>query len=279
MSSVRACASRCATTTSINRSCAKAADRVSRASLELPNEREIQRTTVNRNTTLSLDYAPSRAWGLNLQLPYFDRYHSTVAEDDSELSYSHSHGIGDARVVGRYQGFSPDASFGLTFGLKLATGATDTRFYAGPQTGEKLDAGLQPGTGTTDALVGVYKFGNLQSGLGYFAQAYVQLPLDSHDGFKPGVGFNLNAGLRYLAWASITPQLQLNVRAEKRESGANADVENSGATLAYASPGLSFRISQRWDGYAFVQVPVYQHVNGLQLEPRLLYTAGLQYRY
>ncbi|HEY0233139.1 MAG TPA: hypothetical protein VGC55_17970 [Dokdonella sp.] len=252
-------------------------DSVERAALEVPNEEEIQRTTVNRNTTLGIDYAPSRAWGVNVQLPYFDRFHSTLAEGDTDLSYSHSHGIGDARVVGRYQGFSADASFGVLFGVKLPTGRTDTHFYAGPQAGERVDAGLQAGTGTTDALIGVYDFGNLTQSLGYFAQAVLQQPLASHDQFKPGSGLNLNAGFRYTAWRSITPQLQVNVRSERRESGANADIPNSGATLAYLSPGINIRFNRHWDGYVYMQLPVYQRVNGLQLEPNRSYSIGVQY--
>lgn len=35
-------------------------DSVNRSSLEIPNEREIQNTTVNRNTTLGIDYSGSR---------------------------------------------------------------------------------------------------------------------------------------------------------------------------------------------------------------------------
>lgn len=250
---------------------------VDRSALELPNEEEIQRGTVNRNTTIGIDYSPSRAWGINVQLPYFDRFHDTFAEGDESLSYSHSHGIGDIRVTGRYQGFSADGSTGVLFGLKLATGATDTNFYAGPQAGERLDAGLQAGTGTTDALIGVYNFGNLASTLGYFAQATLQQPLAAHDAFRPGTGLNLNAGLRYTAWQRVTPQLQFNVRSEKRESGANADIPNSGATLAYLSPGINVRFNRHWDGFAYVQLPVYQRVNGLQLEPDRLYSIGLQY--
>lgn len=219
---------------------------VDRSALELPNEEEIQRGTVNRNTTIGIDY-------------------------------SHSHGIGDIRVTGRYQGFSADGSTGVLFGLKLATGATDTNFYAGPQAGERLDAGLQAGTGTTDALIGVYNFGDLASTLGYFAQATLQQPLAAHDAFRPGTGLNLNAGLRYTAWQRVTPQLQFNVRSEKRESGANADIPNSGATLAYLSPGINVRFNRHWDGFAYVQLPVYQRVNGLQLEPDRLYSIGLQY--
>ncbi len=253
-------------------------DSVNRNSLEIPNEEEIQHTTVNRNTMLGIDYAPSRAWGINVQLPYYDRNHNTIAEGDTDLSYSRSSGIGDVRVTGRYQGFNADASFGVLFGLKLATGRTDVNFYAGPQAGESLDRGLQPGTGTTDALIGIYDFGNWGESLGYFAQATIQQPLNSHHGFKPGTGLNATAGLRYMQWQSFTPQVQINVRAEKRESGAEADIPNSGATLAYFSPGFSFRVNSHWDGFAFVQFPIYQRVNGLQLEPERLFSVGLQYR-
>lgn len=253
-------------------------DSVSKGSIPLPSENEVQNTTVNRNTTLGLDYSPNRAWGVNVQLPYFDRYHNTFAEGDTELSYSNSSSIGDVRVTGRYQGFSPDLSWGLLFGVKLATGRTDVNFYAGPQAGEPLDRGLQPGTGTTDALIGVYHFGNWGESLGYFAQAMIQQPLNSHDDFKPGTGINVTAGLRYTALGAFTPQLQFNLRAEKRESGAEADVENSGATLAYLSPGFSYRFASHWDVFGFVQFPVYQRVNGLQLEPERLFSAGVQYR-
>jgi hypothetical protein len=253
-------------------------DGVDRGSLEIPNEQEIQKTTVNRNTTLGIDYAPSRTWGLNVQLPYFDRYHSTIAEGDTDLSYSQSNSIGDARVTARFQGFSPDLSFGILFGLKLPTGRTDVKFYAGPEAGEPLDRGLQPGTGTTDALIGAYDFGNWGESWGYFAQATIQEPLNSHDGFRPGTGLNVTGGLRYTKWQRVTPQAQINIRTEKRESGAQADVENSGATLAYFSPGVSVRFNAHWQGFMFAQFPIYQRVNGLQLEPERLYSIGLQYK-
>ena len=253
-------------------------DSVERSSLEIPNDREIQQTTVNRNTTLGLDYAPSRNWGINVAIPYFDRFHTTVAPGDTDISYSQSSSIGDVRVMGRFQGFSPDLSYGILFGIKLPTGKTDVNFYAGPQAGEPLDRGLQPGTGTTDALLGVYHFGNWGGSIGYFAQAMIQQSLNSHDDFKPGTGLNVTGGLRYTKWESFTPQVQINVRAEKRESGAEADIENSGATLAYFSPGVSFRFSPHWEGFAFAQFPIYQRVNGLQLEPERLYSIGLHYR-
>lgn len=253
-------------------------DAVPRSAFSYPTDQEVQRTTINRNTLLGADYNFSRYWGLSLQLPYMDRYHQTIAEGDTALSTSDTHSIGDLRVVARYQGLSSDAGLGLQFGVKLPTGNFKQSFVAGPQAGEPLDRGLQLGTGTTDALLGVYKFGYVSESVSYFAQAMAQIALDARDHFRPGNSVNVNLGLRYLGLDRITPQMQLNLHSERRESGVQADRENSGATLAYISPGVSMKLTRRLDAFAFVQVPVWQRVNGLQLEPRRLWSLGVLYR-
>jgi hypothetical protein len=250
---------------------------VDRASIEVPSEEEVQQTTVNRNTTFGLEYSPNANWGVSLLLPYFDRFHTTIGEGDTDLSSSQSDGIGDLRVIARYAGFSPDHTSGLQFGLKLPTGRSDDTFRSGPLTGEIVDRGLQLGTGSTDLLVGAYHFGALAQNWDYFAQAMLQQPLGSKDDFKPGTGVNLSIGTRYVASSFFMPQVQINVRAEKRESGANADIDNSGATLAYLSPGFTLNFSRRFAGFMFVQAPIWQRVNGLQIEPRYSISAGLHY--
>lgn len=250
---------------------------VDRGSITLPTDREIQQETVNRNYTLTLDYNPNADWGVNLQLPYFDRFHTTVAEGDDAVSTSHTKSIGDARVIGRYQGFDRDHSTGVQFGVKLPTGSFHNNFIDGPQAGEPLDRALQPGTGTTDLLVGIYNFGALSRDWDYFAQALLQQPLNSREDFRPGTGLNANAGLRYVTNETFTPQIQLNLRTEKRESGANADVDNSGATLLYLSPGMTVHVTHHLHVFGFFQVPIYQRVNGYQIEPRYSVSVGLHY--
>jgi hypothetical protein len=254
-------------------------DSVSRSSFSYPNEREVQRYTINRNATLALDYGINSKWGVNVALPWFDRSHATIAEDDTDISTSRDRGIGDVRVIGRYLGFDAQHHTGIEFGVKLPSGKFDSPFRSGPQQGETLDRGLQLGTGTTDALLGIYNFGAFAADWGYFAHALVQLPLTSRDEFRPGAGVNLNFGVRYTGFGAIEPQLQINARVEKRERGLNADVENSGATLVYLSPGINWKVSPRFSAYAFVQAPVYQRVNGLQLEATQLVSVGLHYRF
>ena len=45
----------------------------------------------------------------------------------------------------------------------------------------------------------------------------------------------------------------------------------------YLSPGVNFQLIDKLHGYLFAQVPVYQRVNGLQLEPRYSVTVGVRY--
>ena len=59
---------------------------VSHDSIPIPSDREVQQSTLNRNYTLTMDYSPNANWGLNLQIPYFNRFHSTIAEGDTDIS-------------------------------------------------------------------------------------------------------------------------------------------------------------------------------------------------
>ena len=250
--------------------------RVNRASLQLPNDEEIQQHTINRNTTLTLDYGLDANWGVTLMLPWLDRRHATIAAGDTGISSSRSSSIGDVRVLARYMGLSEEKDWGLQFGLKLPTGDSHgVDFDAGPQQGEMVDRGLQPGTGSTDLLAGAFKFGAIGETADWFGQALLQIPVASDRAFKPGIGANLTAGVRWRGLGAVVPQMQFNSRLEKRETGSEADAPNSGATLVYFSPGATFTVSERTSVYLFGQVPVYQRVNGMQLEPKWSLSAGV----
>jgi hypothetical protein len=252
---------------------------VNRGSLALPNADEIQQSTLNRNVWLGLDYASADDWGVSAQLPYYNRSHGTIAPGDTAVSTSHAEGIGDLRVLGRYQ-FHHDmeSSWSVQLGLKLPTGGFHQTFDGGPQAGGALDRGLQLGTGTTDALAGVSYFGRPTENLGCFIQALLQRPLDTREDFRPSTSLSLNGGVRWLNTSRFTPELQVNVRFDGRESGAQADYDNSGGTIVNLSPGVTFDIRRNLDAFAFVQIPVYQRVNGLQLQPEWLFSLGIRYK-
>jgi hypothetical protein len=69
----------------------------------------------------------------------------------------------------------------------------------------------------------------------------------------------------------------VNARIEGRERGLNADVDNSGATLVYLRPGVNVKLTDSASLYGYVQVPIYQRVNGLQIEPRWSASLGVHF--
>jgi hypothetical protein len=99
---------------------------VDRGRIVLPSDREIQQLTINRNYNLFLDYAPNPDWGVSAQIPYANRYHTTIAQGDEEVSTSQSKSLGDVRLIGRYRWLVADHGVGVQLGVKLATGRSTT---------------------------------------------------------------------------------------------------------------------------------------------------------
>ena len=253
-------------------------EHVDRAALTFPTDREVQQRTLNRNSWLDLKYAADSSWGFTVSVPYHDRFHTTIAEGDTAISTSRASGIGDLRVLARYQSSGSQQSFSLQFGLKLPTGRFDQSFADGPQAGEALDRGLQLGTGTTDLLAGASWFARPAGNVGCFVQAMLDQPLAARAGFLPSASVTFSGGVRWLNSSRCTPQLQLNLKTEVREHGAASDTANSGGTLAFLSPGLTAEVAAQDHAFVFLQLPVYQRVNGLQLEPRWLLSVGWRHQ-
>ncbi len=248
-----------------------------RATIALPADREIEQNTYNHYITAGLDWS-SGNWGVGVQAPFVIRPHDTIAEGDTNVSHSHTNGLGDVRVIGRWQGFGSSGVTGIQFGLKLPTGAFGQTFQTGPQAGEAVDRGLQPGTGTTDALFGFYHFGQLAGDFDWFAQVNAAIPIDHRADYRPGNTALGAAGVRYSGWQGITPQLQLNLRVAAPDTGVESDHDNSGGELLYVSPGVTVRLTRRVHAFGFVQLPVYQRVIGYQLTPKATLSVGLQVR-
>jgi len=251
-------------------------DRVDRSALTFPNDREIEEYTYNHSVTATLDHQFANDFGLDIQLPLLTRPHKTIGEDTTDPSFSRTHGIGDLRVVGRWQGLStPGNVTGLEAGLVLPTGRFHQTFKSGPGEGEEVDRGLQPGTGTVQAVLGAYHLGAVTHELGYFVQVTGQTALTHRDGYKPGSFVQASAALNFTHWRNITPQLQLSFRATGKDSGPNADRPNSGGEQVNLSPGISAKVSSRIVAFSFVELPLYNRVNGYQLVPKLKFSAGL----
>jgi hypothetical protein len=248
---------------------------------------EIEDYTKTQTLTAALNYTGD-TWGATVELPFVKRTHGTFTDAGTwpttanYLSSSDS-SIGDIRVVGRYTGFSKDRSAGLIIGAKLPTGSTNATF----NDGSAVDPSLQIGTGSTDVILGGFVAGSLGS-YGWFVHGSVQhaVSTKSFSGadYRPGDTWSLNTGIRHAKFgAKFTPMLQLNLVHRRPDGGAAATPPDAltggaatGGTLLYLAPGATWRVGGGTSVYGFVQLPVYENVNSLQLVPRYTLTLGVR---
>lgn len=163
--------------------------------------------------------------------------------------------------------------------MKLPTGSSTETFRGGANAGQPLDRGLQVGTGTTDLIGGVFYFGDLKNNWSYFSAVTAQLPLNSHDHYRPGTSVDLNFGLRYTGFKSFTPQIQVSPRLSAKDRPGKAAGPDTGGTTVYVSPGVTVPITKNIKTYGFVQLPVYQNLNGYQLAPRWILSVGTRFEF
>jgi hypothetical protein len=139
---------------------------------------------------------------------------------------------------------------------------------------------LQPGSGTTDALLGAYYSTHLPTrNLSWFVQALAQLPLNTHEEYRPGNRLTLDVGGRYEMGDKVGLLLQLNALYKARDRGDQAEPDDTGGKFLFVSPGVSYALSRQFQAYGFVQLPLYQNVNGVQLVARHAVAVGLSMRF
>lgn len=235
--------------------------------------------TLNNNLVATFDYAVGDRWGVTARLPYVDREHEHIHHHNGGeiVEQWHLSGIGDAQVTARYA-LRQDmlGTAGVRFGVKLPTG----KYHETNADGDEAERSLQPGSGTTDAIVGGYMSRALapnRSSL--FAQAALQAPLAQRDEYQPGAQITTDLGMRYALGARTTALAQINMLYKWHDRGAQAEPEDSGGRYVFFSPGISHGFADRWQVYTYAQLPVYQYVNGIQLTSKWAGIVGVTRRF
>ncbi|MDF3036192.1 MAG: transporter, partial [Paucimonas sp.] len=234
-------------------------------------------STLNRNLLMTYSHSFSSGWGITASAPIQERNHTHIhnhhgAQFWDKWNYTK---LGDVRVTGRYQlPFVGDphkpVMSGLTFGLKLPTGKSDV---ANAQ-GALAERSMQPGTGTTDLLVGAYYHQKAGENAAWFVQAQLQHALNSHHGYKPGSQIGADVGYRRRLSDRFAGLIQLNLVKKRSDSGNEAEPDNTGNRAAFLSPGVSYALFDNVQIYGFYQYPLYQHVEGVQLTARRAFVVG-----
>lgn len=236
-------------------------------------------STKNKNLVATYTHSLASGWGFSVAAPLVDRQHLHIGnEPDGPVPESWKfRELGDIRVTGRYQttlNTSGDGIpvAGMTFGLKLPTGRTNVTNAAG----ELAERTLQPGSGTTDVLLGAFFQQPMpQQDAAWFARVQYQHALNSHNGFKPGAQFAADVGYAKVLGEKVTGVVQLNTVFKARDQGAQADPEDSGGRFLFLSPGVSYQVTGSVRAYAYYQQPLHQHVNGVQLTASRAFVVGM----
>jgi hypothetical protein len=245
---------------------------------EIPKHHDEVRT-INRNLIGTYDYTFDANWGMSFAVPVVSRSHQHIHNHHGAVLYEawSFTRLGDVRVTGRYRFVpeTPGSSFGLQFGVKLPTG----EFNVENAQGDTAERSLQPGTGTTDGLLGAFYHGMLGVSATWFAETGVQIAVEQRQQYKPGEWIGLDLGIRYPLGARFAALLQFNTSYRGKDSGANAEPDETGGTFVHLSPGLGIALGDRTQLYGFVQLPLYQDVNGVQLTADWAAVAGVSRRF
>jgi hypothetical protein len=257
----------------------------------VPDGTELENQTINHYLNLGVNYSPNTDWNINALVPYVIRDHTTYGTFDSTqplppLSSSYSSSWGDVKLIGTYRGIMPSHNFGLQLGVKLPTGAyyDSVKFNSGPNAGTPVDASLQPGTGSTDLIVGAYYYQAISRDWDAFVNVTHQVAVihsldQPGNDYRPGNLTVVSFGLRYESNPRLVPQLQINLSRKDHDQGALADTTDTAGTVAYLSPGLTVMVTKKMHLYGFVQLPVYSNLDGYQLFPRWTGSIGASYAF
>jgi hypothetical protein len=246
--------------------------------------------TINRLAALQLNYSLNERFQMGVTLPYVSRSHEHFDVENARIERWNFADIGDAAVQARVRVFSltdlAHSSVWLTGGVKLPIGS---RREIG-SSGEDAEVTIAPGTGSTDALLGVtYQSGvlrntALQGELGHTTLIPFFIALNgringrgTHD-YRRGHEVQLNAGTEYPLTATLHLLGQINGRMTGKDAvgQTNENRDLTGGRYLYLSPGLRVILRGKTSIYGFVQLPVYQHVNGIQLTSKANYLAGIR---
>jgi len=272
---------------------------------ELPSDHDEVRT-INRTATLGVRYAPTSRLLLGMSVPWMNRFHehSADAEEEAEQGFAkhegHDHepvpeewslrGVGDLALEAQWLAVSAGrTSLWLTGGVELPTGKDDRK----NDDGEVAELPIQTGSGSTDVMLGATVRGSLRAralergGMGntatvpWFASLGYRRNGSGRDDYRLGDEWQLNVGSAMPLAGRLEGVLQLNLRHKRRDEVGTSgeDPALTGGDFVFASPGLRLAVREPWAAYVFVQQPLYQDVNGLQLTAERNWLFGVQGRW
>lgn len=203
-------------------------------------------TAVHRNIVATVE-TQLMGRAVSISVPRIDRATETASGKSKVV------GLGDVTIATRaaWEGYTVSA------GLKLPTGKDDLVMLVPRRY-------LQPGTGSTDVLIGLRKdFGLETDSLTEFVQIQGQASVISDAYFRPGSTLSLTAGIRYELNESLALSLQGTLLRQYRDKNIQGtvdatygdDLESAGLQQILVA-GLSYKFNAATNAYVFYSEPL-----------------------
>ena len=246
-----------------------------RGSNRIQNQDALRRTRFDG--LFSLQYAPKTSLNLRIDVPFAQTQVSQKMGD--RLVRSDATGLGNIRISVKsrfYQKFGPDWKTHQSFvvGLSLPTGAGGFN-----PDGSRLSPSDAPGSDKSGVSVG-YAFAHER----LFDTVWASASLSSDIGGSGSQGAGVSADINYGYWVRRSKKPQdlgaivstgLHYESQLRDRIESGEDPNTGFDLIGAQLSLiatkgqaQFRVG--------VLLPLYQHVNGVQLRPDFQLRAGVE---
>jgi len=248
--------------------------------IEDGHHREVR--TINELVQVDLGYGLTERFTIQVSIPLVnDRTHEHfdgVGTTDEEFTRQDgTSGMGDIRVTGRYAALIRTKHLLVVgAGLKLPTG----EYKLLDAHGEINEPTIMPGSGSLDYLFSFfYDYQIRPHKVDAFFSGSYQLTTENDLGYEFGEASILSGGLGYIANDKVTLSGQVNFRHTPHDQFKDIGVASTGGTWVYFTPGIRVQASDSLGLYTFVQIPIYQYVNEVNLVPRYALALGASYRF
>ena len=268
-----------------------------------PTLRVVPTEMTSQMHMFSAMYAPTDWLTLMGMVPYVDKsmkhvtFQGGMGTTRLGTFTTESRGLGDVKLMGLFRAYDSGLhSVHLNAGLSLPTGSIDEQDDVLTPTGARptlrLPYPMQLGSGTYDVMPGVTYKGR-SGGVGWGAQYMATLRIGDND-----EGYSLGDIHQVTGWGSYswTPAVSVSLRATARTVDAVDGIDpNIVAPVQTADPafqggdrvdiGLGVNFSGQsgaWRGMRLgveFGLPVYQDLNGPQMEADWTLTAGVRYMF
>ncbi|AFH49646.1 Hypothetical protein IALB_1940 [Ignavibacterium album JCM 16511] len=202
---------------------------------------------------------------------------SSIDNSKEELNFE-GKGVGDLIITGKYEIITPTilSSLGLTIGggVKLPVGS-----YTQEVAGSRLAIDLQPGTGSTDVLLWANFYKGFQPlNFALILNSLYRYAGSNLDGYRFGDELIMTFGGEYYIEDYLILSSSLRFRFANKDFWGGRFLPSTGGAYVDFTPGLVYT-EKLYNLKAFIQLPVYRNVQGIQLTTSVVVGAELLFKF